>query len=260
MLDKTMSLQPTDGFIEREILAFGEKSVTVAAGKKASSQQVTLRDTSRLDPLVYVLFGAHQLDVSSDGLRCDSWLPVRGNVSLLECVGRSRLRADRRSDMCRLKDTLNDSLLRVFDGLGASLARRTQSSPGAARRPPVQVSADDDGENADDIAEISLTETETLTATELHELDALTAGVAHLLARYRDARLSRERQMRGTGAVDFPPAPSSRAQSYGGTSRTPSLTYGGGSASQPSSRWPSRPPSPPASSSNALPLSHISHW
>lgn len=88
MLDAVASLQPKDGVIEREILAFGEKSVIVAAGaKKQTKEQGALRNTSRLDPLVYVLFGAHALDVSSNGLMCDGWLPVRGNVSLLECVG-----------------------------------------------------------------------------------------------------------------------------------------------------------------------------
>ena len=163
-----------------------------------------------------------------------------------------------RSDMCRLKETLNDSLLRVFDGLGASLARRNQSAT-AARRIVPAADADDDGENAaDGLDGGSLTETETLTTAELHELDALTAGVAHLLARYRESRMSRERHMRG-----FPqPSPSSRTHSYGGTSRStaPSFSFSGRS-SQPSSRWPSRPPSPPSSSSYApAPLSQISHW
>ena len=59
-----------------------------------------------------MLFGASNLKVTESGLECDNWLPIVGNVSALD-------------DVERLKEVLDLSLLRVFEGLESLLASLT---------------------------------------------------------------------------------------------------------------------------------------
>ena len=47
-----------------------------------------LRNTTRLDPMTYMLFGAYNLNVTQSGLQCDNWLPVAGNLQALDDIQR----------------------------------------------------------------------------------------------------------------------------------------------------------------------------
>lgn len=70
----------------------------------------SLRNVTRLDPMTYMLFGAYKLFVTQNGLECDSWLPVAGNLHALD-------------DIQRLKTLLDKCMLRIYEGVGRSLTQ-----------------------------------------------------------------------------------------------------------------------------------------
>lgn len=118
----------------------------------------------QLDPLGYMLFGAFNLRVTDNGLECDNWLPIVGNVSALD-------------DVERLKDVLDCSLLRVFEGLGVAISRgrERQAVLPAARRHD-----DEEGEGEGDEEAMNLDDP-TLSPAEVVDLDRLTSGVVKVL-------------------------------------------------------------------------------
>ena len=129
-----------------------------------------LRGTTRLDPLGYMLFGASSLRVTESGLECDSWLPIVGNVAALD-------------DVERLKDILDLSLLRVFEGLGVSIGggrRPTQNYRGAGQQQQQQRRIDEDGEGEAEMEEIDHSDP-SLSPNEVQDLDVLTTNVVKIL-------------------------------------------------------------------------------
>lgn len=109
-----------------------------------------------------MLFGAFNLRVTETGLECDNWLPIVGNVSALD-------------DVERLKDVLDSSLLRVFEGLGVSISRGRERQ---AIRPTRHDDAEGEGEADQEAMDL---EDPTLSPAEVVDLDRLTSGVVKVL-------------------------------------------------------------------------------
>ena len=109
-----------------------------------------------------MLFGAHKLRVTETGLECDNWLPIVGNVSALD-------------DVERLKDVLDSSLLRVFEGLGVAISKGRERQ---AFRPTRH--DDEEGEGEGDQEAMNLDDP-TLSPAEVVDLDRLTSGVVKVL-------------------------------------------------------------------------------
>ncbi|KAK4698816.1 hypothetical protein P7C70_g7454, partial [Phenoliferia sp. Uapishka_3] len=152
----------------KQLYAFGEKSKTGGIGGK-SDGQMFLRATTKLDPLGYMLFGAHKLQVTESGLECDDWLPIVGNVSALD-------------DVERLKDVLDCSLLRVFEGLGVAISKGRERQ---AIRPTRH--DDEEGEGEADQEAMDLDDP-TLSPAEVVDLDRLTSGVVKVLNMFSEAQ------------------------------------------------------------------------
>lgn len=152
---------------QKQVYAFTEKSKTGGTGGKGDGQTF-LRGTTRLDPLGYMLFGACDLQVVESGLLGDGWLPIVGNVAALD-------------DVERLKDVLDLSLLRVFEGLGVSLGKsRTQNGGRGAQQG--RVNNHDDVESGEDGEEMPMDLSDpTLTGEEVKDLDTLTSNVVKIL-------------------------------------------------------------------------------
>lgn len=124
-----------------------------------------LRATTKLDPLGYMLFGAHHLQVTESGLECDNWLPIQGHVSALD-------------DVERLKDVLDHSLLRVFEGLGVAMSRgRERHAVRPGRNDRVD---DEEGEGEADQEAMDLDDP-TLSPAEVNDLGTLTTNVVKIL-------------------------------------------------------------------------------
>ncbi|BGP51359.1 hypothetical protein JCM10450v2_007297 [Rhodotorula kratochvilovae] len=179
----------------KQIYAYGEKSKTGAMGGKGEGQTF-LRSTTKLDPLGYMLFGAYGLRVTEDGLECDGWLPIVAPRS----TGVAAL-----DDVERLKEVLDLSLLRVFEGLGVAITRgrsgaqnrqqqqqRAQQAAAAAAATAArneqgrgrQFDNDDEDEAEADEEAVDPVRDPTLSDQEVKDLDRLTSNVVHLLMSY----------------------------------------------------------------------------
>lgn len=115
-----------------------------------------------------MLFGASSLKVTDQGLECDQWLPIVGNVSALD-------------DVERLKDVLDHSLLRVFEGLGNTPSKGPGRQSYQTRR--VQDRHDEEGEGEADQEVVNMDDP-TLSPGEVVDLDRLTSGVVKVLNMY----------------------------------------------------------------------------
>lgn len=214
------------------MVAFVEKSRNVAAGQPASSATTFLRNTTRLDALQYMLFGAYQLVPTQDGLECDGWLPIHGGV-------RGGLGL-----IVEFKDAFERCMQRVFEGIHASNVERRQARMRRIERPtePANVSVNipsitsqvdddpDEDRDADAVAEREVENEDDgdgdsprhrvatpLSSQEMFELDLLTRDVVHVLENFSDdRRMFRMRSRPGTPTSGYT---SARASPGGGAGR-----------------------------------------
>ena len=141
--------------------------------------------------MTYMLFGAYRLDVTQRGLEADGWLPITGNLVVLD-------------DIQRLKTLVERCMLRVFEGVGKSLtrgrderrgqaARRVQVRQGASR---IQAADEDvveegeqegEGEDEDDGPGQKRT-IEPLSREEIRDLELLTTDIVRILNSYASER------------------------------------------------------------------------
>ncbi|KAH8922055.1 P-loop containing nucleoside triphosphate hydrolase protein [Atractiella rhizophila] len=209
---------------ERQLYAFHEK-VRMTATTRADGTRVegpmTLRGTTALDPLGYMLFGANSLRVTERGLKCDDWLGIQGNVAALD-------------DVERLREILDLCLLRVFEGLN--------SGPPAQNRPYRDDWEDEnfrEGEQDDDNPRLEREEVE--------DLDILATRVVRLLNRYAEERRGGSASLAGSSSRPQTPGGDYRGDSRAG-SRAASPLLGARALSSTSTRpsslaGSSRPPS-----------------
>lgn len=186
---------------EKRLYAYSEKNRNIPLGGSEKNAITQLRSVTRLDPMTYMLFGAYDLVVTQRGLKCDSWLPVVGNLHALD-------------DIQRLKTLLDGCMLRVFEGVGKSLTRgrderwvkardsvvvghgrssriQPESEPGAG----VGTDGGDEGENeSDEEGELGLEAlvpkrmVEPMSLEEIKELEMLTTDVVRILDAYAAER------------------------------------------------------------------------
>ncbi|CAH7689891.1 P-loop containing nucleoside triphosphate hydrolase protein [Phakopsora pachyrhizi] len=196
---------------ERQLFAFGEKSLSLPRPGEKGQGQMTLRSTTKLDPFGYMILGARRLEPCSRGLMCDNWLPITGKEGAL-------------NDVMRLKDVLDASLLRVFDGLQAQIyakrdpaaylnrllkekmAQRNKNSTRSSFNRREEEEADDDclpdiDEVEDELEDNKAIRFTTLTIEEIKDLEKLTEGVVSLLNQYAEEWLAAD-QSRGPSRPD----------------------------------------------------------
>jgi small subunit ribosomal protein S24e len=143
--------------------------------------QMYLVGCTRLDPMTYVLFGAYNLTASSEGLKCDDWLPLVGHFDALD-------------DIRSLKVIMESCMLRVFEGINSMEVsqRRSGSAPSTAGKyvPPFRRQNRDNEENEsgeEDDGEQKRNKGQ-LTKDEIKELDVFTHEIVRILDRYADER------------------------------------------------------------------------
>ncbi|KXN90025.1 putative ATP-dependent RNA helicase DHX36 [Leucoagaricus sp. SymC.cos] len=158
---------PEDGqpSVEKQLYAYTEMRRNLAGG----SSQTYLVNTTKLDPMTYMLFGAFNLQVVNRGLECDDWLPIfgeRGSGAL--------------DDIQRLKTIMEACMLRVFEGI-------TMSRKNRLRQPLPILPREEESESED---EGDLEKDYSLSRQEVRELDELTRNVVNILNRYSDERIA----------------------------------------------------------------------
>ena len=134
---KKLDLDPEDRE-EMELIAFSEKRQNMSL-QQGSGANIYLMTTTRMDPITYILFGAYNIEVTRRGLECDGWLPVYGNMDALD-------------DLQRLKGLMDQSMLRVFEGIiHAQAAKRRRPSRPVTRYRDEQ--EDESGDEDDGLGE-----------------------------------------------------------------------------------------------------------
>jgi len=151
---------------EKLLYAYADKRRNDAS---SSSATTFLVNTTRLDPLVYILFGAYNVEVVQGGLECDDWLPVKGDGRTLD-------------DVWRLKTSMEACLLRVFEGI----TMRRQNSRNRIPILPREQENDEaeSGDEADTMTDYSLSR------EEMRDLDSMTSSIVNLLNAYSDERIA----------------------------------------------------------------------
>jgi small subunit ribosomal protein S24e len=193
--------------VEKQLYAYTEMRRNLAGG---GSSQTYLVNTTKLDPMTYMLFGAYNLQVVDRGLECDNWLPIVGDR------GSGAL-----DDIQRLKTIMEVCMLRVFEGI--TMGRRHQPLPILPR----EEETEDEGDSKRDCS---------LSRQEIKELDELTRSVVNVLNRYSDERIasqSRHNSRPGTpmaSPMGSPMLHSMRLPSSGYSTPT---TYGSASHTRP---------------------------
>lgn len=147
---------------EKQIYAYAEKrqNLTIAG----QTPQMYLINTTRLDPMTYLLFGANDIQVTERGLECDEWLPITGNLDVLD-------------DIQHLKTMMEACMLRVFEGIHMSKTRTGFHLAGMPTR-------------EDETGEEMLKEDLSLSPRELTDLDSITQDIVQILNRYSNERMS----------------------------------------------------------------------
>ncbi|KAL0581610.1 hypothetical protein V5O48_000426 [Marasmius crinis-equi] len=147
--------------IPREIFAFSEKRQNVSSGNANAS--TFLVNTTRLEPLMYMLFGAHNVEDDEQGLLCDHWINITGNLDALD-------------DVRELKRLIDGCMLRVFEGI-LMTKRHNRDSLGVASREAE--SEFDDFDTERNVA---------LSPKEMKELDLLSRDLVNILDMYAEDR------------------------------------------------------------------------
>ena len=190
---------------EKQLYAFADKRRNESTGSTAVTFLVR---TTRLDPLTYILFGAHNVDVVERGLECDNWLPIVGDVNILD-------------DIQRLKTFMEASMLRVFEGIAMSRLRKGQALPVRPRE------EDSESESWD---EEDIKKNYALTPQEVKELDFMTRDIVNILKLQNEDRIKIAKQTRQQQSSAATPAvtPSWRTRLHGGSVSgytTPNQSY-----------------------------------
>ncbi|KAF9453818.1 P-loop containing nucleoside triphosphate hydrolase protein [Macrolepiota fuliginosa MF-IS2] len=161
---------PEDGqnTTEKQLYAYTEMRRNLTGG---GSSQTYLVNTTKLDPMTYMLFGAYNLQVVNRGLECDNWLPILGERG----SGSGAL-----DDIQRLKTIMEACMLRVFEGITMSRRHRARQPLPALSREEESESEDEEGKSRD----------YSLSRQEVRELDQLTRSVVSILNRYSDERIA----------------------------------------------------------------------
>lgn len=187
----------------KQIYAFAEKRRNISIATNGSPMTF-LVTTTRLDPMTYVLFGAHKVESSDKGLKCDGWVPIVGHIDGLE-------------DVSQLKSLMDACMLRVYEGIIMGRRQRRDVIPLLPREEESEAWDDDD--DAPDYS---------LSRDEVKELDLLSRDIVGILNKYSEERiqaLSRQNSRPSTPSTPFAsrlrPTSSSHATPYGSRAPTP---------------------------------------
>ncbi|KAF9270217.1 P-loop containing nucleoside triphosphate hydrolase protein [Marasmius fiardii PR-910] len=185
------SKKHVDGFehnkfmINKQIYAFGEKRQNLSTTTNTATFIV---NSTRLEPLIYMLFGAYSVKADDQGVLCDDWIIITGNLDALD-------------DVRELKRLVDACMLRVYEGILMTKRHNRENLPVISR----EESEFDDTEGERNLA---------LSPKEMRELDYLSRDLVKIMNKYHEERRAAESRSqtpntppRGLGA--FPPMSSS---------------------------------------------------
>lgn len=154
--------KPRATSVDRDIYAFTEKVHNAPQSATSGGASTFMRTCTHIDPLTYMLFGASQVQASSNGLECDAWLPLTGDYDALDGVE-------------RIKAVMDACLLRVLEGIRYSHVHAPSKKSSDSYAPS------DNDEDTDSTAH----PIRPLSANEEEELESFTAGIVDMLDHYK---------------------------------------------------------------------------
>ncbi|KAH8835766.1 P-loop containing nucleoside triphosphate hydrolase protein [Flagelloscypha sp. PMI_526] len=148
---------------ERQLIVYSESRVNLTGGNE--KPQMTLAGTTRIDPLIYLLFSAREAKAVRRGLECDEWLPIAGPDTALDTIWTLR----KLIDVC---------MYRVWEGVLNDKGSQPQRLKGAGGRPRWRDEDEWDNDEEDS------NRRQELSVAEVQELDFLTRDIVSMLARF----------------------------------------------------------------------------
>lgn len=119
------------------------------------------------------------MDVVERGLECDNWLPIVGDVNILD-------------DIQRLKTLMEASMLRVFEGIAMSRMHRGQALSVPPREEESESESWDEGDSKKNYS---------LSLQEVEELNFITRDVVNILNRYSEDRIANQSRQNSRAAT-----------------------------------------------------------
>ena len=162
---------------EKQLYAFAEKRQNLTTA--GQTPQTYLINTTRLDPMTYLLFGASEIQVTERGLECDGWLPIAGRLDTLD-------------DIQRLKTLMESCMLRVYESILVDRRRTARATRGAISVREEDEAGDDWLSPKDDLG---------LSSIEVTDLDMITRDIVRILNRFSDERLASQSQSTSRSAT-----------------------------------------------------------
>ncbi|ESK86655.1 deah box polypeptide 36 [Moniliophthora roreri MCA 2997] len=169
----------------KRLYAFTEKRRNISTSG-SGPPNTFLVDTTRLQPLTYLLFGAFDIREHDTGLLCDEWINIIGNLDAID-------------DVWELRKLVDGCMLRVFEGLIMSKRHHRAQLPVYTREEEEPESGDD----FDDSKDLSLS------PLEVKELDLLSRDLVNILDTYGQDRLQSSRNSSRPGTPGTPATPMS---------------------------------------------------
>ncbi|KAH8100720.1 P-loop containing nucleoside triphosphate hydrolase protein [Cristinia sonorae] len=184
--DAKMQFLDYDNFgrVEKQLIAFVEKRQNLSSGATSGSAQKFIVNTTYIDPLTYILFGAYHLQVIHRGIICDDWLPIVGRMDTL-------------GDVERLKTLMEACILRVFQGITLGHANNRR---GGRRHVPISRREEREEESGDEDEDVALKDY-SLTTKEIHELDEMTHDIVGILNDYGTYRIANQSRVPSRAAT-----------------------------------------------------------
>ncbi|THV04948.1 P-loop containing nucleoside triphosphate hydrolase protein [Dendrothele bispora CBS 962.96] len=139
----------------KQIYAYLEKRRNVSSSSGPAS--TFLVTTTHIDPMTYMLFGAHDMQKNDQGVFCDNWMSVVGHLDALD-------------DVYDLRQFMDGCMLRVFEGIIMGRRHRRQKIPTMQRE-----EESESGFDLDDRKDYSLS------VHEVKELDLLSRDMVSIL-------------------------------------------------------------------------------
>jgi small subunit ribosomal protein S24e len=173
----------------KQVIAYSEKRRNVSVATQGTPATFLI-STTRVDPLIYLLFGAYKVERTSRGLMCDDWVHIIGHLDGLE-------------DLYQLKLLFNGVMKRVYQGL---------IMKGREQRIKVRAQEGVDEREWEDCDERDFS----LSKDEMKELNLLSRDLVDIMEVYTQERIAAPSR-----AISRPPTPSRLTKTAASTQGTP---------------------------------------
>lgn len=188
---------------DKQVIAYADKRQNLSMANSGPGQTF-LMGCTRVDPMAYIIFGSHEIQMTRDALECDGWLPIGGNLDTLEQVR-------------HMKVLFESSMQRVFEGI--IMSKASERSSYRRRYDTLGNGAENE---ADDLGDVD--SKRALSSREKQELDFLARDLVRILEKAGEERLISQSRRNSRPATPLD-SPRMAPRSFGFRSGTSTPNY-----------------------------------